>query len=226
MRHLFRLAIPVLAAAAIVLGGASSALAAATPSSASLDATWCYEDGSTRYCYDIDGTMHYLDTTAGSSVTVHPNTRTTVYESGEYAGETMSVRMLRDEFQADGTVVTQSITNTRSTVGDEPCVYRLVLRLVDYEAVVYQVTSTAADRQHCGPPPTTLERRWGRRSPAPGNVARGQVIRSRRASGTPDHSSTAPSGSVGKASPAGTGPRRAPRQRRRLVLAGRSRSSS
>lgn len=131
-----------MAAAALVVAGSSSALAAAAPSSASLDANWCYQDGSTERCYDIDGTIHYLDTTAGSMVTVNKIVRTTTYESGEYAGETMSVQMSRGWFQADGTVVIDSVVNTRSTVGDEPCTYRMVIRLVDYEAVVYQVTQT------------------------------------------------------------------------------------
>jgi hypothetical protein len=36
----------------------------------------------------------------------------------------------------------QSIVHTRSSVGDESCTYHMVLRLADYEAVVYQVTST------------------------------------------------------------------------------------
>jgi hypothetical protein len=36
----------------------------------------------------------------------------------------------------------QTVVYTRSTVGDEPCTYRMVLRLVDYEAVIYQITST------------------------------------------------------------------------------------
>ena len=142
MRTLFRLAAPVLAAAAIALGSGSSALAAAAPSSASLDANWCYEDGTTRSCYDIDGTIRYLDTTAGSTVTVNEIVRTTVYESGAYAGETMSVQMLRGAFQADGTAITQTVVNTRSSVGGEGCTYRLALRLVDYEAVLVQGTST------------------------------------------------------------------------------------
>ena len=142
MRKLFRLAAPVLAAATIVLAGASSTLAAASPSSMSLDANWCFQDGTTRYCFDIDGTVHFLDTTVGSTVTLNKITRTTVYESGVYAGETMSVGMLRGSFQADGTVVMQSVINTRSTVNDEPCEYHMVLRLDDYEAVVYQVIST------------------------------------------------------------------------------------
>jgi hypothetical protein len=142
MRHLFRLVAPVLAAFAIVLGGASSTLASASASSASLDANWCFQTGTTQYCYDIDGTVHYLDTSAGSSVTINQITRTTVYEAGAFAGETMAVQLNRGVFQADGTIVIQSVTNTRSTVGDEPCTYRLVLRLVDFEAVVYQTEQT------------------------------------------------------------------------------------
>jgi hypothetical protein len=142
MRPLFRPFAGLLGGAAITLTGASSAFAAASPSTASLDASWCYATSSTQYCYDIDGTMRYLDSTAGSSVTINRITRTTVYESGEYVGETMSVTMSRGVFEADGTVVIQTVTNTRSTTGDEPCTYRLVLRLVDYEAVVYETTST------------------------------------------------------------------------------------
>jgi hypothetical protein len=142
MRRLFRQLAPVLAAAAIVMAGASSALAAAEPSAASLDANWCYQTGSTEYCYDIDGTIHYLNTTVGSSYTINKIVRTTVFESGEYAGETMSTQMSRGVFEEDGTVVIHTVINTRSTVGDEPCTYRLVLRLVDYEAVVYETTQT------------------------------------------------------------------------------------
>jgi hypothetical protein len=142
LRSLPRFFAPLIGAAFLVLAGASSALAAASPSSASLDANWCYISGPATYCYDIDGTVRYLETTAGSSVTIHKTVRTTVYESGVYAGEIMSVQTLRGVFEADGTIVTQSIITTRSTAGDEPCAYRMVLRLVDFEAVVYQVIQT------------------------------------------------------------------------------------
>jgi hypothetical protein len=124
------------------VAGSSSVLASATPSSTSLDANWCFETGTTKYCYDIDGTIHYLDTSAGSSYTLNRITRTTVYESGQSTGEAMAVTMSRGVFEADGTVVIETVTNTRSTLGDEPCTYRLVLRLVDYEAVVYRTEST------------------------------------------------------------------------------------
>jgi len=142
MRHLLRPVAPILAIAALVLVGASSALAAASPSSASLDADWCFQDGSTQYCFDVDGTVHYLDNKAGSTVTINQITQTTVYEAGQYAGSSKSVTMNRGVLQSDGTVVIQAVVHTRSTVGDDDCTYHMVLRLADYEAVVYQVTST------------------------------------------------------------------------------------
>lgn len=121
---------------------ATSAFAAAEPSSTSLDASFCLQVGSQQRCYEIDGTLRYLDTTVGSSYTINKIVRTTVYDSGEYVGETMSTQYSRGVFEEDGTVVISTVTNTRSTVGDEPCTYRLVLRLVDYETVVYESTQT------------------------------------------------------------------------------------
>jgi hypothetical protein len=88
------------------------------------------------------GSVQYLDTKAGSTVNIHEITRTTVSDSGQVVGESMSVTADRGVFQADGTVVFQSVVHTRSTVGGGACTYRMVVRLVDYEAVVYQVTST------------------------------------------------------------------------------------
>jgi hypothetical protein len=138
MRTMPRLLASALAAAALLLVGTTSAFAAASPSSASLDANFCFQSGPKEYCYDMDGTVLYLDTTAGSSATLHQITRTTVSEDGEITGESMSVQMLRGVFQADGTVVINTVVNTQSSLSGDPCSYRLVLRLVDYEAVVYQ----------------------------------------------------------------------------------------
>jgi hypothetical protein len=144
MSRVLRSLATVVAAAGMVLAGSSSVLAAAEPQSTSLDASFCYVSGTTERCYAIDGTMLYLDTAAGSSYTLHKTVRTTVYQSGEYAGETFSTQMSRGVFQADGTAIIDSVINTRSTVGDEPCAYRLVIRLVDYEAQVFQETQTCS----------------------------------------------------------------------------------
>jgi hypothetical protein len=75
-------------------------------------------------------------------VTVNEITRTTVHQSGLYAGESKSVEMFRGVFQNDGTVVLQSLIHTRSTVYGEDCTYHMVLRIADYEAVVDHVVST------------------------------------------------------------------------------------
>jgi len=142
MRSLFRFVAPVIAAGAIVLAGSSAALAAATPTSASLDDAWCFDDVVVTYCFDVEGTVKFLDNQAGSSVTVHERTITTFYQSGVYAGESRSVEMFRGVFQNDGTVVLQSKINTKSTAFGEDCRYRMVLKIVDYEAVVDHTKST------------------------------------------------------------------------------------
>lgn len=142
MHRFVRLAAPVVAALAIAVAGASSALAAAQTQSVSLDADWCFQDGSTQYCFDVDGKAQFVDNQAGSSVTINSITRTTVYESGAYAGESKSVQMFRGVFAADGTVTMQSNVHTRATSGDETCTYKMVLRIVDYEFVLDHTVST------------------------------------------------------------------------------------
>jgi hypothetical protein len=142
MRRLFLSFAPVIAAAALVLGGATSALAAGSASSASLDASFCYPSGSTTFCYDIDGSIHFVDSSAGSAYTLEKQVRTTKFENGIAVGSAFSTQVGRGVFQADGTAVVDTIINTRSTLDGEPCTYRLVLRLVDYEAVIDHEVST------------------------------------------------------------------------------------
>ena len=142
MRRLFRALALVIAAAALALAGATSVLAAGAASSASLDRDFCYPSGATTSCYDIDGSIHYVDSAAGSSYTLHQIVRTTRFEDGVEVGSAMSTQVGRGFFQSDGTVVINTIINTRSSLGDEPCTYRLIARLVDYEAVVLHEVST------------------------------------------------------------------------------------
>ena len=118
MRRLFHVVAPVVAAAALALAGASSVFAAGQASSASLDANFCTAAGATTFCYDINGSIHFVDATARST------------------------QVGRGVFRADGTVVIDTIINTRSSLGAEPCTNRLLLRLVDYEAVVFRSENT------------------------------------------------------------------------------------
>jgi hypothetical protein len=145
MRSLTRLVAPVLAATAIVLAGSSSALAAASPNVIPIDQAWCFDDGSTDYCFDMDGQVVFLDNTAGSSVTITERVKTTVYEDGAYYGETFSTQLLRGVFGADGSVASQTVIHMRTSGGKEDCTYHLVLHLADYEAVTYHVSSTCGD---------------------------------------------------------------------------------
>ena len=142
MRHLLRAVAPIVAAAAFVVAGASSALAAGHASSASLDANFCFDSGAITYCYDIDGSIHYADSAAGSAYTLEKIVRTTKLQNGVSVGSAFSTQVGHGFFAADGTVVIDTITNTRSTLDGDPCVYRLVARLVDYEAGVIQTVNT------------------------------------------------------------------------------------
>ena len=142
MRRLLQLLAPALAATALALTMASSALAAGAASSTSLDANFCYPSGAATFCYDIDGAIHYVDTTAGSAYTLEETVRTTKFENGVEVGSAFSTQVGRGVFEADGTVVINTIVNTRSTLNTEPCTYRLVIRLVDYEAVVFHSVNT------------------------------------------------------------------------------------
>ena len=146
MRTLFRIVTPILAAAAIALGSGSAVLAGASSSNESLDTSWCFQDVTIRYCFDVTGHVHYLDNKAGSSLTLQQTTITKVYEGDVYQGESKSVEQLRGVFANDGTIVMSSRIHTRSRVGDEDCVYHMVLKIVDYEVTVDHTTST------CGGP--------------------------------------------------------------------------
>jgi hypothetical protein len=143
MRTLFRLAAPVLAAAAIALGSGSTVLAAASPVNESLDTSWCFPDVTITYCFEVTGHVHYLDNKAGSSLTSQQTTITRVYDaSGTYLGESRSVEQLRGVFANDGTTVLSSRTHTHSRVGDEDCIYHLVIKIVDFEVTVDHTVST------------------------------------------------------------------------------------
>src|SRR4051794_1200704 len=146
MRKLFRILTPILAATAIALSSGSAVLAAATPENDSLNTSWCFQDVTMRYCFDVTGHVHYLDNKAGESLTLQQTTITKVYEGDVYQGESKSVEQLRGVFANDGTVVMSSRVHTRSRIGEEDCVYKMVLKIVDYEVTVDHTQST------CGGP--------------------------------------------------------------------------
>jgi hypothetical protein len=146
MPRFVRIVAPVIAAAAIALGGASSALAApgsaasgsaARPVTWDLDAEWCFDDSPGYvYCFEVDGTARFHDTRAGSSVTVNERFHTDFYKYGVLVGESTEVSLLRSTYRADGTVTTQEVSHLKGSLGGETCNITIVWRQADYEVVV------------------------------------------------------------------------------------------
>jgi hypothetical protein len=141
MPRFIRIVGSVLAAFAIVLGGASSALAAsgnaASPSSWDLEAEWCFDDSpGFVYCFDVDGKATFQDNKVGSSVTVNQRVHTDFYRDGVLVGESTEVSLLRGTYRADGTITTHEVSHLRSSLGEETCNITIVWRQADYETVV------------------------------------------------------------------------------------------
>jgi len=113
VRSLVRIVAPVLAVAALVLGGSSSALAAsgnaASAYSWNLDAAWCFDDLVQQYCFDISGQAHFVDKGDRGSVVTNERFRTVVLKDGVKVGESTQVSMDRFVIRADGTYVQQTV---------------------------------------------------------------------------------------------------------------------
>lgn len=149
MRSLVRIAAPVLAAVAIVLGGSSSALAAsrnpavwapppasAPSSSWDLDAAWCFDDVVLQYCFDISGKAQFLDTATRSSVVTNQRFHTVVFQGGVQVAESTVVSHDLFSTNADGEYTQQVVEHTRSVYGDETCSIQIVWRQADFRLVV------------------------------------------------------------------------------------------
>jgi hypothetical protein len=141
MPRLVRFVAPVLAAVAIALAGGTSVLAASGSAAdvqrQDLHTSWCFDDSPAfLYCFDMEGTAHYVDNTAGSAVTVNERLHTVVYMDGVKVAEVSEVSLLRSTYQADGTMATQEVSHTKSAYGDRTCRITIVWRQVDFEPVV------------------------------------------------------------------------------------------
>jgi hypothetical protein len=140
MRTFLRIAAPILAAVAIALGGASTALAgspkAAAPYSWDLEAAWCFDDVVYQYCFDVDGKAQFVDTNSRESVVAHQVVRTVISKDGVVVGDTTVISNDRFVFNADGTYTQQVVELTRSDFAGETCRIAIVWRQADFETVV------------------------------------------------------------------------------------------
>ena len=137
MRSLFRIVAPLVAATAIALGGASSALAASPVSSSMpIDASWCFDDGARDYCFDVTGHAQFVTNKAKESVVSTTRFHTTFYENGAYLGESVVTSLDRFVLGADGSYTQQTVWHTKSASGDEGCSMQVVWRASDFAVVV------------------------------------------------------------------------------------------
>ncbi|MEW6224591.1 MAG: hypothetical protein AB1627_08160 [Chloroflexota bacterium] len=147
MRPLFRTVAPVIAALAISLAGASSALAgssnAAGVTTLPLDDAWCFTSqyGGPTYCFDVDGQATIVANGQGSKLTVNERIRTTVIEDGVVVAEVTEVSLLHSTYDEDGDGAVQEVVHSRASWGSQTCVFGTVLRIADFEVVVDHVTS-------------------------------------------------------------------------------------
>lgn len=137
MRSLIRIVAPLLAVAAIALGGASSALAAgAVVRSQPIDQSWCFDDGIRDYCFEVTGHAQFVTTGGKESVVATTRTHTTFFENDAYLGESTVTGLDRFVLKADGTYTQQTEWHLRSVVGDEVCRMQIVWLSKEFETVV------------------------------------------------------------------------------------------
>lgn len=137
MRSLIRIAAPLLAVAAIALGGTSTALAASPVAyQVPIDEAWCFDDGARDYCFEVTGHAQFV--TNGSKESVVSTTRfhTSFYEHDAYIGESTVTSLDRFVLGADGTYTQQTVWHTRSAVGGEVCSMQVVWLAAEFEVVV------------------------------------------------------------------------------------------
>jgi hypothetical protein len=137
MRSLIRIVAPLLAVAAIALGGASSALAASPVTySLPIDEAWCFDDGARDYCFEVTGHAQFVTTGSKESVVATTRFHTTFYEQDAYVGESVVTSLDRFVLAADGSYTQQTVWHTKSALGDEVCSMQVVWMAAEFETVV------------------------------------------------------------------------------------------
>jgi hypothetical protein len=129
------------ALAALLVGTvASTAFAAGTPAEPgryTFGDDYCFVDGSTTYCFEQDGSLHFVVTPDGRELaTINYRQRTRVYENGVFVGESRTVSVDKSLFEDGGLGTFTTVSHTNTRFGEAKCVLTTVLRVVDYQVVV------------------------------------------------------------------------------------------
>lgn len=146
MRPLARAILTASMLALVALAGSSPATFAASGAASSsaaapskYDFAWeyCWDGGSTDYCFDMNGRMVVTEFADGSSfATITSRQTTNIYENGVLVGTVAETALDRSAFDGFGQVSLQSVAHTNSTYQGEKCVITSVLRIVDFEVVL------------------------------------------------------------------------------------------
>ncbi len=172
MRSLVRIAAPVIAAVAIALGGASSALAASRapshwsppPASAPVHApstwipgpafdaspgwlvndAWCSGDVAYMTCFEVTGRVQFLIGQGTSGIVINVQTDADHYEQGVLVASDTEISHERFAVNPNGTYTTNVVTHTRVSDGDATCSFQEVYRIVDMELVTSHEGGTCA----------------------------------------------------------------------------------
>jgi len=128
--------------AIVALGGSSASAFAASDNAAApwrYDFGWeyCWDGGSTDYCFDMKGNLHVTEFTDGSSfATINARQTTKVYENGILVATVVENTLDRSMFDGFGEVSMLSVAHTRVTGADQQCVFTTILKKVDFEIVL------------------------------------------------------------------------------------------
>jgi hypothetical protein len=141
MRTLIRIVAPVLAVAAIALGGASSALAASPSSTAAsgggwnIDEAWCNGDESYRICFEVSGHVQLMLSGSSSAIVINQMEHADFYVQGSLVAQTDEFAHERFAVSPNDVYTTHVVTHTRIAEGDVTCQSQLVYRIVDFDLV-------------------------------------------------------------------------------------------
>lgn len=142
MRPLFRALVTASVLSLAALAGSSPATFAASDKAAApwkYDFAWdyCWDGGTTDYCFDMKGRLHVTVLPNGTErATITAKQTTTIYENGVLVGTSVDSSLDKSVYVDGGQVYLHTVAHTNSTYMGEKCVITTVLKKVDFEIVL------------------------------------------------------------------------------------------
>jgi hypothetical protein len=128
----------LLLATVALTGVAGSAFAAsgnsAQPSRSNFGDTYCWTDGTWTYCFEQNGSLHYVSTPSGREMgTINFRQKTLIYQNGELVGETYQVSLDKSVDVVGGVTSFQTVEHVNARGVDWKCVSTTILKIVNYD---------------------------------------------------------------------------------------------